>query len=645
MGDEQERQVAANGVHGRSGGLGMGIGERAMSGGWVMLRGAFAAGVVLGATAAAAAGPTGAIFTTMPDGGVVNANVQYDYKQQVYLDGGPGRNAPSTAAGLDEGCYVFQVTDPSGAYLLSPDPSKCRVVKVNEKGVIARLVKPSELSSECNVPDLTTSYAGNGNAKALIECHQVPDASTSAAGAGPHDTNFDVDHHDDGAITIQLWPFNDTPNPGGVYKAWMEKLPSYLLKAGGSSDSSAPLDVVPVKNNSAKKVCPQGCFQRDAGFGAPRNDTKTDNFKVKGVPPRIEVVKYDDKDADGVLDPEDTLYTGWPVLVLEHLSDGSVVPHHGYTPFDTVVPRNTLVEVCEQYPFDDWVFSFVYVNGTPVTGTEYDKTYDGVDYRCVSFTTSNEDVTTEFAFGNWECGSKSGHKYVGISNACTSTCSDVPIEGWTICLLDGGGAVVDCAQTDADGYYEFYCPKPGSYFVCEGSAQGWTQTFPNDTVSDVCGSFVGPYSDHGYAITLSSGEVDTDNDFCNQPNGCTRTFGYWKTDGSDPQPHTWPAGYDRGDTFFLSNQTWQECLDTEPSVAQGYYQLAHQYIAAVLNGASGAYAPPAVHTVIDQAKFWFDWHAPSACADSNACAEQKTWAATLDAYNNGLSPGGPPHCD
>ena len=44
--------------------------------------------------ASAAAGPIpGAIFTTLSDGTRVNANI-YDYEDDVYLDGGPGPQAP-----------------------------------------------------------------------------------------------------------------------------------------------------------------------------------------------------------------------------------------------------------------------------------------------------------------------------------------------------------------------------------------------------------------------------------------------------------------------------------------------------------------------------------------------------------------------
>ena len=54
-----------------------------------------------------AAGLSGAIFTTVADGSVVNANRQYQSKCDVYLDGGPGPNAPAKAAGLPDGSILF----------------------------------------------------------------------------------------------------------------------------------------------------------------------------------------------------------------------------------------------------------------------------------------------------------------------------------------------------------------------------------------------------------------------------------------------------------------------------------------------------------------------------------------------------------
>ena len=84
---------------------------------------AVTAGVyVLFQNKAFAAGFNGAIYTTTFDGQSVNENL-YDSKEAVYLSGGP-QNA--NANGLPDGTYYFQVTDPSGATLLSSDPAECR---------------------------------------------------------------------------------------------------------------------------------------------------------------------------------------------------------------------------------------------------------------------------------------------------------------------------------------------------------------------------------------------------------------------------------------------------------------------------------------------------------------------------------------
>jgi len=57
---------------------------------------------------AQAAGVSGAIFTTNVDATIVNANTQYTSKCQVYLDGGPGANAPAGAAGLPTAIIIFR---------------------------------------------------------------------------------------------------------------------------------------------------------------------------------------------------------------------------------------------------------------------------------------------------------------------------------------------------------------------------------------------------------------------------------------------------------------------------------------------------------------------------------------------------------
>jgi len=177
---------------------------------------------------AAAAAPSGAIFTTLVDGSEVNFN-QFPSKEAVYLDGGPGPGAPQLAAGLDDGRYVFQVTDPSGKTLLSTDAARCRQFDVLN-GIITNVVAQ---------PD---------------NCQ--------------HQTGLDIDH---GATTVQLFPYSDTPNPGGVYKVWVVRVENFLAGCAQLGVANG-LDVV------------------DAGR-APGNlhgfipgYTKTDNFKVRRVP-------------------------------------------------------------------------------------------------------------------------------------------------------------------------------------------------------------------------------------------------------------------------------------------------------------------------------------------------------------------------
>lgn len=189
------------------------------------------AGVLVAVVAslpAAASAPTGAIFTTVADGSEVNVN-QFPSKQDVYLDGGPGIGAPATAAGLDDGTYVFQVTNPDGSVLLSTDLARCRQFEVSG-GLITGVV-----DNDCE-----------------------------------HLTGLDVDH---GATTVQLYPFDDTPNPGGVYKAWAIKVADFLAgcEALGETDGLNVVDCGDTGGNS---------------HGFVNADSKTDNFKVREVPIR-----------------------------------------------------------------------------------------------------------------------------------------------------------------------------------------------------------------------------------------------------------------------------------------------------------------------------------------------------------------------
>ena len=123
---------------------------------------------------------------------------------------------------------------------------------------------------------------------------------------------------------------------------------------------------------------------------------------------------------------------------------------------------------------------------------------------------------------------------------------------------------------------------------------------------------------------------------CAYATGCTLTQGYWKNNPA------WPGPFLPTKMFFTSGQTWQEVLDTPVAKGNAYYNLAHQYIAAVLNQAKGAMPPKGVQSVLVAANDYL-MTAATTC-QASTCSTQITWAKTLDDFNNGVYPGGPPHC-
>lgn len=121
-----------------------------------------------------AAGFNGSIYTTTFDGQTVNAN-SYASKDAVYISGGPQN---TNGNGLPDGTYYFQVTDPSGATLLSTDAAECRQLIV---------------------------FGGRVSAAEGPSCQHSTGIPNSANGSTP----------------VKLSPYSDTPNSGSEYKVWL----------------------------------------------------------------------------------------------------------------------------------------------------------------------------------------------------------------------------------------------------------------------------------------------------------------------------------------------------------------------------------------------------------------------------------------
>lgn len=199
---------------------------------------------------------SGAIFTTDIHGAQVDGN-NYALKTDVYLNGGPNRG-PCTASRLDDDDdYYFQVTDPSGAVLLSTDGIGARKFGVSPAGVI------------------------DGLGAAPSGTHTV------SAEAGPCAN-----------VTVQLAPFADTPNPGGVYKVWITRVSDY----------------VPGCETTVSVAC--------GHFGFVPGHTKTDNFRAQGGDEEInyngalQAYKFYDANANGAFDAGiDLDLSGWPMTL------------------------------------------------------------------------------------------------------------------------------------------------------------------------------------------------------------------------------------------------------------------------------------------------------------------------------------------
>jgi hypothetical protein len=173
------------------------------------------------------------------------------------------------------------------------------------------------------------------------------------------------------------------------------------------------------------------------------------------------------------------------------------------------------------------------------------------------------------------------------------------------------------------------------YSVDDYPLSGTVRNVANVTITNHSGSTVPKGPETKFTFT------DTVKDCPQSAGGCAYTQGYW---GSKPGV-AWPYPYSRGATFYLSGQTWQQVLDTAVNGAPGYYQLAHQFIAATLNVANGALLPAGIKATLADADAWLNNNTPAKCTAAGSCGLQRDWAAVLDEYNNGQYAGGPPHCE
>ena len=381
---------------------------------------------------------TGAIFTTVVDGMRVNANL-YEAKEDVYLDGGPGPNAPSTAAGLPEGNYFFQVTDPSGKDLLSSDHISCREFHVNEHGVIDAI------------------YAGTNYVKVKGEWTAVP---------CQHAQGVDADHGELGAITVQLFPYDDTPNPGGVYKVWVTRVQDYTGNASYVPDPKDPK----AKINGEE-------WSGGNAHGFVPAFSKTDNYKVekKGKPcdaPLLTLEKFHDANANGAQDEAEPKVEGWKMGVIDPLT----LTSNNYYTTATVIASKGSWTVIEDEPFGSMQTSS-YLDGQQLSVMP-----PGADPTVVVEFANECDEQHTVLYGNVGVGRVAACKVLDRDGDGTADEGEPPVAGWKMILTGTnvlGSAVGPITGiTGESGCAHFADLLPGSYEIEEQMPLGeaWVAT-------------------------------------------------------------------------------------------------------------------------------------------------------------------------
>ncbi len=482
--------------------------------------------IALGVSAVSGAGYT--TFNAHVDGAskdvcknsAVNCNI-YGAKEYVWLNGGP------TANGLGpNGQYFFAVLAPSGQQ--NPNDGSAQ-----------------NLSDDFDTYANRTFTVTNGEVSAYGGTHWLDDGKSGPKpnGKPPY---------------IRLFPYADTPNPGGVY-----------IMAICSLQNGYP-------------VAPRSC-KYDAFKVAKKMEY---SFYLAGM-------KFEDTYADGVKDPVsvDPGLSGWKILISGTGPDGlpftgtAVTGANGnwdwnspsYTFTGSQKPGDVTVKVCEE-PQTGWTQSFPGGDG------------------CHTFTFTPTGFNSFFPldFGNWRPVSVTGCKVRDMDGVAGGT--TVPVPGWPVSLIKNG-AVVDTQLTLADGCYTWTGLTPGfTYGVSEGSQTGWK---PLGATSN---TFERAKSGKSYTFTFVNAVLQ----------GCTPGFWQGGSDGGqaggkwlwdevqDPQ---WPASGGKGWNPYIWTTPFNgfftpygalDGFDMMTLVGTGggpddYQKAARDLVAAYLNSSWGMY--------------------------------------------------------
>jgi protocatechuate 3,4-dioxygenase beta subunit len=426
---------------------------------------------------------------------------------------------------LTPGTYTFEEVCPanSGWRQSVPGPTttaaNCGANKITETLVLGQPSHDNNFGNFQNATksgykfhDLNANGAWDGNEPALagwtIKAFQnnVEVASTTTDANGAYSFSLTP-----GSYSIrEVCPANS---------GWRQSYPGPITTAANCGANTHEITLT------------SGQVDENNNFGNFRNATKSG-------------YKFHDLNANSAWDAGEPALAGWTIKAFQNNVEvaSTTTDANGAYSFSLTPGSYSIREVCPAN--SGWRQSYP---GPITTAANC-----GANTHEITLTSGQVDENNNF--GNFQNATKSGYKFHDLNRNGVWDAGEPALSGWEIHLFGSGadGAIHLTATTNASGQYSFSV-APGSYTVCEILKTDWTQTYPNagtpgstDCSGHTHSGTVVPGA-WGWAITLTSGQVDDNNHFGNhfRFEGCTP--GYWKV----PQHHdSWiPTGYATTDSL------------------------------------------------------------------------------------------------
>ena len=366
------------------------------------------------------------VVTTTTESGVVQT--VFASKSDVFFTAGPTATPCAATQFVNDGQYYFQVTDLSGANLLSSDPVSERLVTVHG-GVLATY----------------NGHTHETDSEEVSEDAETGEESEAVPVRGPC-----------GALSVGLAPFRDAGSREASYLLWFTPVAQFT----GDATQIDP-------------VCGEGCFH---GFrpefsltSAFRVEDKRfceDSFCVSGV-------KFEDRNGNGTRD------SGEPGLVgVEIIAEAE----NGGARLRGLTGSDGAFQICGLSHDDDFRITetvpFGFVQTAPLD-RRLSQRLIAQDFGF--FVDLCDDNFSGLDFGNQLVPNAiGGIKFEDLNANGIRDPGEPGLSGFTITLSPAapGSPPLQTVVTDADGHFLFTNVAPGSFVLSETQRQGFSLTVP-----------------------------------------------------------------------------------------------------------------------------------------------------------------------